>query len=152
MERDKRPIQEELDTLINCFELKPRPLIPVDRMIRFAVATAMRLEEITKVTWDDVDFRNRLSTIKDRKDPRRKEGNNQRVPLLDLTGYDGWEVVLEQRIVTHGRGQIFPHHHKSAGTAFHRACKELKIVDLHFHDLRHEGTSRLSKQTWALTK
>ena len=27
--------------------------------------------------------------------------------------------------------------------AFARACEELKIEDLHFHDLRHEGTSRL---------
>lgn len=29
------------------------------------------------------------------------------------------------------------------GAAFRRACQELKIEDLHFHDLRHEGTSRL---------
>lgn len=41
------------------------------------------------------------------------------------------------------KGRVFPHHHKSAGTAFYRACKELKIKDLHFHDLRHEATSRL---------
>lgn len=27
--------------------------------------------------------------------------------------------------------------------AFTRACKDLGIVDLHLHDLRHEGTSRL---------
>ena len=27
--------------------------------------------------------------------------------------------------------------------AFTRACDKLKIEDLHFHDLRHEGTSRL---------
>ena len=32
---------------------------------------------------------------------------------------------------------------RSAGTAFRRACQELNIEDLHFHDLRHEGTSRL---------
>jgi site-specific recombinase XerD len=24
-----------------------------------------------------------------------------------------------------------------------RACRELQIIDLHFHDLRHEATSRL---------
>ncbi len=29
------------------------------------------------------------------------------------------------------------------GTAFRRQCRALKIDDLHFHDLRHEGTSRL---------
>ena len=66
-----------------------------------------------------------------------------RVPLLDLSGYSAWEVLLEQRIVTRGKGRVFPHHHKSTGTAFQRACKDLKINDLHFHDLRHEATSRL---------
>nr|WP_316231698.1 tyrosine-type recombinase/integrase [Bradyrhizobium sp. SZCCHNR1051] len=32
---------------------------------------------------------------------------------------------------------------RSVGTAFRRQCQQLKIDDLHFHDLRHEGTSRL---------
>jgi len=142
-ERDRRPTPQELNRLIEYFESKPRQLIPIDRMIRFAVSTAMRLEEICKLTWEDIDLQNRMAIVRNRKDPRKKDGNNQRVPLLDLTGIDSWEVVLEQRIVTHGRGRVFPHHHKSAGTAFHRACKELGISDLHFHDLRHEATSRL---------
>jgi integrase len=142
-ERDRRPTQIELDDLICYFDEKPRQLIPVGRMIRFAVATAMRQEEICKITWDDVDIRNGMVTVRDRKDPRKKDGNNQRVPLLNLTKYDAWEVLLEQRIVTRGIGRFFPHHHKSAGTAFQPACKELKIDDLHFHDLRHKGTSRL---------
>lgn len=142
-ERDRRPTPQELNRLIEYFESKPRQLIPIDRMIRFAVSTAMRLEEICKLTWEDIDLQNRMATVRNRKDPRKKDGNNQRVPLLDLTGIDAWEVVLEQRIVTHGKGRVFPHHHKSAGTAFHRACKELGISDLHFHDLRHEATSRL---------
>jgi integrase len=142
-ERDRRPTQTELDDLIRYFDEKPRQLIPVGRMIRFAVATAMRQEEFCKITWDDVDIRNRMVTVRDRKDPRKKDGNNQRAPMLSLTKYDAWEVLLEQRIVTRGIGRVFPHHHKSAGTAFQRACKELKIDDLHFHDLRHEGTSRL---------
>ena len=29
------------------------------------------------------------------------------------------------------------------GAAFRRQCREIKIQDLHFHDLRHEGRSRL---------
>ena len=142
-ERDRRPTQIELDDLVKYFDEKPRQLIPVGRMIRFAVATAMRQEEICTITWDDVDIRNRMVTVRDRKDPRKKDGNNQRIPMLNLTGYDAWQVLLEQRIVTRGIGKVFPHHHKSAGTAFQRACKELKIDDLHFHDLRHEATSRL---------
>jgi integrase len=142
-ERDRRPSQDELDKLIQHFEQKPRQLIPMHRIIRFAVATAMRLEEICKITWEDVDVASRIVTVRDRKDPRRKNGNHQRVPMLDLSGYDAWQVILEQRILTAGKGRVFPHHHKSAGTSFHRACSDLGIKDLHFHDLRHEATSRL---------
>ena len=29
---------------------------------------------------------------------------------------------------------------------FTEACRELKIPDLHFHDLRHEGTSKLFEE------
>ncbi len=90
--------------------------------------------------------------IKNRKDPRQKEGNHQRIPLLDLSGYDSWQVILEQRIVTGGIGLVFPHHHKSAGTAFQRACKELGIADLHFHDLRHEATSCLFEAGLSIEK
>jgi integrase len=89
-------------------------------------------------------MKKRLVVIQDRKDPRNKEGNDQKVPLLDLTGYDAREVVLQQRIVARGYGRIFPHNHRSvSAAAFTRACDELRIEDLHFHDLRHEGTSRL---------
>ena len=38
---------------------------------------------------------------------------------------------------------VFPYNRKSVGTALTRACQALKIEDLHFHDLRHEATSRL---------
>jgi len=142
-ERDRRPTQGELDELIEYFETNPRQFIPMGRIVRYAVATTLRQAEICKPEWPLVDMKKRLVVIQDRKDPRNKEGNNQKVPLLNLTGYDAWEVVLQQRIVTRGHGRIFPHNHRSVSAAFTRACDELKIEDLHFHDLRHEGTSRL---------
>lgn len=142
-ERDRRPTQDELDELIEYFETNPRQFIPMGRIVRYAVATTLRQEEICKPEWPLVDMKKRLLVIRNRKDPRNKEGNDQRVPLLNLTGYDAWEVVLQQRIVIRGYGRIFPHNHKSVSAAFTRACNELKIEDLHFHDLRHEGTSRL---------
>jgi integrase len=142
-ERDRRPTQDELDELIEYFETNPRQVIPMGRIVRYAIATTMRQEEICQPEWPDVDIKKRLVLLRDRKDPRHKIGNHQKVPLLNLTGYDAWEILLQQRIVTRGQGRIFPHHHKSISTAFTRACDELKIDDLHFHDLRHEGTSRL---------
>ena len=60
--------------------------------------------------------------------------------------------MLAQRIATRGLGRVFPHHSKSVGATFHRACKELDIEDLRFHDLRHEGTGRLFEAGFALEK
>jgi integrase len=143
-ERDRRPTQHELDQLIASFESNPRQQIPLGRIIRFAVATAMRQDEICRVEWVDFDADNRMLLIRDRKDPRRKNGNNQRIPLLDVSGYDACAIIKEQRgHVGSNLGRIFPYNSRSVGTAFRRQCRDFKIQDLHFHDLRHEGTSRL---------
>ena len=143
-ERDRRPTQDELDRLVAAFEANPHQQIPVGRIIRFAVATAMRQDEISRIEWSDFDPHKRMLLIRDRKDPRRKSGNNQRIPLLDVTGYDACAIIEEQRSrVGKNGGRIFPYNGRSVGTAFRRQCRELKIEDLHFHDLRHEGTSRL---------
>jgi integrase len=110
----------------------------------------MRLEEITRIDWADLDQAKRLITVHDRKDPRRKLGNDQRVPLLSLTGYDPLALIEEQASATGRKGRIFPYNSSSIGTAFRRACKELGIKNLRFHDLRHEGTSRLFEAGLAL--
>ena len=143
-ERDRRPSQEELDALIAFFDGNLRQIAPVGRIIRFAVATAMRQEEICNVRWSDLDSGSRMLLIRDRKDPRHKSGNNQRIPLFAATGYDAWAIVEEQRACRNNADErIFPFNGRSVGTAFRRGCVELNIEDLHFHDLRHEGTSRL---------
>lgn len=152
IERDRRPTPDEIEELIEFFEGNPRQLIPMGRIIRFAVATALRQEEICRIEWSDVDMRTKTVRVRDRKDPRRKDGNHQKVPLLNLTGYDAWEVILEQRIITRGQGRVFPHNSRSVGTAFRRARRSLKIEDLHFQDLRHEATSRLFEAGLSIEK
>jgi integrase len=143
-ERDRRPTDDELKSLFAHFDGSPRQLIPMSRIIKFAIATAMRQEEICRVTWDDLNLRTKMLTIRDRKDPREKKGNNQRIPLLNVSGFDALALIEEQRAIRSNKSdRIFPYAHKSAGTAFTRSVRELKIEDLHFHDLRHEGTSRL---------
>jgi integrase len=44
--------------------------------------------------------------------------------------------------------EIFPVSPNSISMAFTRACKLLGIEDLHFHDLRHEGISRLFEMAY----
>jgi integrase len=143
-ERDRRPTDEELERLMAHFDANDRLTIPMTRVVKFAVATAMRQEEIFRVTWDDYNARTKMLLIRDRKDPREKKGNDQRIPLLDVSGYDAVALIEEQRALRATEdARIFSYNHKSAGTAFTRACAELEIEDLHFHDLRHEATSRL---------
>jgi integrase len=143
-ERDRRPTADELDRLITHFDGNPRQIIPMGRIIKFAVATAMRQEEICRVVWSDYDDRTKMLTIRDRKDPRAKKGNDHRIPLLATSGYDADAIVQEQRGVrSNADARIFPYNHKSISSVFTRACQLLRIDELHFHDLRHEGTSRL---------
>jgi len=55
-ERDRRPTQDELDELIEYTESNPQQFIPLGRIIRFAVATAMQQQEICRIEWTDVDM------------------------------------------------------------------------------------------------
>jgi integrase len=143
-ERDRRPTDEEIEKLVGHWDANERQLIPMSRILKFAIATAMRQEEICRVTWSDLNARTKMLMIRDRKDPREKRGNDQRIPLLGVSGFDAAVLIEEQRACrANGDDRIFPFNHRSVGAAFTRTCQELKVEDLHFHDLRHEGTSRL---------
>src|SRR5262249_24106595 len=142
-ERDRRPTDDELKRILGHLDTAPRMLIPMGRIARFAIATAMRSSEIHRIAWSDVDSRYKTVLVRDRKDPRKKKGNNQVVPLVGFTGFDAWALLEEQREWTRIKERCFSYNHKSAETAFRRCVQELGIEDLHFHDLRHDAISRL---------
>ena len=142
-ERDRRPTKSEIVRIVIYLNSNPRQQIPAGRMVQFAIASAMREEEICRIRWEDVDEKTKTVLIRDRKDPRKKKGNHQRVPLLKIDDLDAWAILEEQRSYSHNAERVFPYNGRSLGAAFRRACRALNIVDLHFHDLRHEATSRL---------
>jgi integrase len=83
-----RPTDDEIDRLLKKFESKFNVnQISMARVIKFAIATAMRQEEIFRVTWSDLNKRTKMLMIRDRKDPRQKKGNDQEIPLLAVSGY-----------------------------------------------------------------
>ena len=145
-ERDRRPTADELEALFaywNDMGAKydgERELVPMADICQFAIATAMRLGEICRIEWRDLNEAKRTVLIRDRKDPRQKKGNDEIVPLLDVNGYDALGLMLKQLRVGE---RIFPYNAHSVSTLFTRACEKLQIADLSFHDMRHEGTSRL---------
>jgi integrase len=116
-ERDRRPTQTELDKLFAYFDANARLLTPMTRIAQFAIASAMRLDEICRIEWRHLDESNRTMTVPDRKDPRKKDGNDQRVPLLAATGYDAHALLQNQRALRLNGPRCFPYNGRSVGTA-----------------------------------
>lgn len=100
-------------------------------IIILAVDTAMRKGEIFQLTWNDVDLENGVISIRKETtkiNTARKVGITPRVKL---------ELIRMQK----RDGLIF--NAASASKAFTTACRRANITDLHFHDLRHTGTTRM---------
>lgn len=139
-QRERRPQQSELDALCAHFDDLPNSKIPYSDIIQFAVATAMRAGEIAGLRWADLNATDKTILIRNRKDPKEKLGNDQTVPLLNIGGLDAFAIAIKQPQTSE---TIFNIKASSLSSTFPRACKLCKIIDLHFHDLRHEGVSRL---------
>lgn len=145
-ERKRRPTEAELTKIKAYYRNKgDRQIIPMWEIIDFAVATAMRLGEIIALRWHDLNEVDKTIIIRDRKHPREKVGNDQEVPLLG----DSFAIAQRQpRIEDEER--IFPYSGKTISSIFPRACNALDVIDLHFHDLRHEAVSRLFAQGYTI--
>jgi integrase len=134
-ERDRRPTSDELEKLKRWFAKRSGTLTPDH--LEFILDSCFRPpSEITRLRWDDLNHTDRTIVIRDRKDPRKKIGNNQTVPLLGKC----YEIIMRQPCESE---YIFPVNGKSWSSLFPRACEDLKIVDLQLYDLRHEAISRL---------
>ena len=132
--RDRRVSDAELTTL--CEHFADQPL--VQDILRFAVASSMRISEICGLRWADFDETARTVLVRDRKHPSKKIGNTSAVPLLALTGYDALALIAKQ---PRESDYIFPLESSTVSTYVSRAVQELGL-DFHLHDLRHEAISR----------
>jgi integrase len=138
-ERDRRPTLDELDKIMVHFgeRLKRRPAsIPMQKVIGFAIFSTRRLEEITRILWKDLDVEGSRVLVRDMKNPGEKIGNDVWCELP----VEAMQIILS---MPKKGAEIFPYCGDTIGTNFTRACQLLDIIDLHFHDLRHDGVSRL---------
>ena len=133
-ERSRRPSLAELDRLMEHFGGRRSNSCPMQKIVAFAIFSTRRQEEITLLRWDDLDGDRIL--VRAMKDPQNKSTNNV---LCELTPEA--LAIIESMPRTDDR--IFPFSADAISASFTRACQLLGIDDLHFHDLRHEGISRL---------
>jgi integrase len=93
----------------------------------------MRQGEIVNLRWQHVDTKRRTAFL-----PDTKNGEARTVPLSTVV------VDLLQALPRSITGEVFPGVTTEAvKQAFIRATRRAKIEDFHFHDLRHEATTRL---------
>ncbi len=103
------------------------------------------MDEITRIRWEDLDEHRQAVKVRDMKKTGQKIGNDVWCYLPD----EAWIIV--QSMPRECR-EIFPYNTDSIGTAWSKACKMKGIEDLHFHDLRHEGVSRLFEMDWDIPR
>lgn len=135
--RDRRPTVSEMNRLMDHFEdrSKRRNAIPMHVICAFALFSTRRQDEICRIARADLEPEHHRVLVRDMKNPGEKKGNDvwcelppEALAIIDAHGADN---------------RLFPYRSDTVSTAFTRACQILGIKDLHFHDLRHEGVSRL---------
>ncbi len=126
--RDRRLQTGELEKLLESSSEE------MNQVIRFALETAMRRGEIAGMTWDMVDLKKRTVTL-----PDTKNGQKRIVPLSTEA-----VTILKERLNTRRiDGKVWDIGLDAISQNFANACQKAGISGLHFHDLRHEATSRL---------
>ena len=147
-ERDRRPTLDELDMLLTHFQgiLAYRPSsINMLKMTAFALFSTRRQEEITRIKWADLDEAGNRVLVRDMKNPGQKLGN-------DVWCHLPPEAMAIIQTMPKAVEEIFPYNAESISASWTRACKCLGIEDLHFHDLRHDGVSRLFEMDWDIPR
>ncbi|MDQ7104224.1 site-specific integrase [Serratia sp. MF2] len=137
--RSRRPASEEIALITKELKRKEssiRSTIPYIEIFNFSILTCMRIGEICRILWCDVDEKQKSVIVRDRKDPRKKKGNHMHVPLLG----EAWNILNRQPKVS---DRIFPYNSRTISVTFSKMRTKLEIDDLRYHDMRREGASRL---------
>ncbi|APP05794.1 tyrosine-type recombinase/integrase [Vibrio harveyi] len=144
--RTRRPSNTELDKLRDALikrEQHHANTIPLTDILDFSILSCMRISEVCGLKWEDLNTKQKTVLVRDRKDPRKKQGNHMIVPLLG----GAFDIVMKQA----NQGDfIFPYNPRSITAAFQRVRNKLGIEDLRYHDLRREGASRLFEKGYSI--
>lgn len=133
-ERDRRPTSAELSKV---YEAAAQLHAELPVIIELAADTAMRRSELVLLRREQV--RGRVAYLED-----TKNGERRSVPLSSRA------VALLQGLPARIDGRYFSLSLNTVSNYFPRACEAAGVVNLRFHDLRHEATSRLFERGFTM--
>ena len=143
--RKRRPTSDELVAIGDWFR-RPAPRgtsrAVMYLLMWFAIYSCRRLGEICSLQIGDFDRDHGIWLVRDVKNPGGSSGNDLEMLVPDRL-LPVIDAVIEQ--VSREDDRLFPFNERSLSAYWTRSMKVLGIEDLHFHDLRHEGCSRLAE-------
>lgn len=145
-ERTRRPTLDELTRLMLHFELSEKKRsgkIVMSQLMLFSIFSTRRQDESCRIVVEDLNAETSEILVRDMKNPGEKIGND----VMTLLPPEALHIINSRKIK---QGRIWPFSSASVSSSFTRACVILGIEDLHFHDLRHEGISRLFEMGWTI--
>lgn len=104
--------------------------------VQFAIETAMRLGEFSRLLWQNVDLKQQTAFL-----PETKNGEPRTVPLSSRA-----IAILKSLPRQDDEPRVFPITKSALQQAWRRARARANIADLRLHDQRHEATSRLAEK------
>jgi len=131
---------EEARLFAACDESKSRFLGAV---VRLAIETGMRRGEILSLGWDAIDMTRRTAHLSA---GQTKTEKSRTIPLSTEA------IRVLSALPRQINGRVFQIKPKTFGHTWARAVEKAGIKDLHFHDLRHEATSRLFERGFSITE
>lgn len=130
--------------------IDPASQAPMTLLFELALETAMRMREMFTLTTDQIDVSKKTVFL-----DKTKNGDSRQVPLSSVA-----LSVIKDYLTTAPAGVVFPlfWNGDSSEAGLRKASSRLsgrwrtiarlsKCDDLHFHDLRHESTSRFFERT-----
>lgn len=122
-------------------------------VIRIALRTGMRLNEIRRLRWNDIDFCDGYALILVTKSKNKRQ---RRVPLVG----DALAAVVSLRVPLgdgYSEALLFPSKKNPEKpvlirSAWNTCLKNAKVTRFRFHDLRHTLASRLAAQNFSLPR
>ncbi len=128
--RDRRLLPREERLIMRYAHAHPNRDLAA--LVSLALETAMRQGELLGLRWERVNLRSRIIHLDD-----TKNGTKRDVPL----SVKARNVLM--RLEPQTSGAVFRYTANGFKSTWRFMLQKLGIVDLHFHDLRHESISRL---------